>query len=149
MERNGMSFLNGTTGSVLPNGTPRELHRIRQVRIKSGLTIEKVAADLGKSSAIVALEENPTSDLRISALREWSRALGVPVIDLLVERPEYVGIPGLTMHRLKQIESTAQKLVAVTTDKATLTFARGLCHQIREFFEDDATPLGDPGAALP
>ncbi len=144
-----MSFLNGSVGSVLAAKPPEVLHRIRDERISQGVGIEKVAAELGKSPAAVSMEERPTSDLRLSVLSQWSRVLGVSVVELLIERPEYTGIPALTEQRLKQIESTAQKIVSQTADKATLTFAKGLCHQIREFFEEDVTPLADPGSAMP
>ena len=143
-----MSFLNGSERSELAAKPPAILHRIRDERIRRGVGIDEVAAGLGRSSVIVSQEELPTSDLRLSTLRQWSRVLGVHVVELLIERPEYAGIPGLTTQRLKQIESTAQKIVSVTSDKATLTFAVGLCHQIREFFEEDIAPLSDPGAAM-
>ena len=141
--------LNGTGNGVLASHPQGNLHRIMEVRVKAGMELESVAADLGKSPATAKIEEDPKTDLRLSVLREWSRALGVSIGDLLIERPEYAGIPGLTRQRLKQIEGTAEKLISMTTDKATLTFAVGLHHQIREFFEEDQEPLGDPGAVLP
>jgi len=144
-----MTFLNGTANGVLASRPQGILHRIREVRASKGVGIETVAAELGKSPATIVLEENPETDLRLSVLRQWSQVLDVSIGDLIIERPEYAGIPGLTSQRLKQLETTAEKLVEMTTDKATLTFARGLRHQIREFFEEDPKPLADPGAILP
>ena len=144
-----MSFLIGSGGqstAAMPEG---KLHVIKDVRINRGLTIEEVAARLGKSVESASMEEAATTDLTLSVLRAWSKALGVPVGDLLIERPEYAGIPGLTKNRLAQLELTASKIVKLASDKATLTFARGLCRQIREFFDDDAIPLADPNAAMP
>ena len=144
-----MSFLIGSGGRKVTPFAEGKLHKIRDVRLERGLDLQTVAARLGKSLETVASEEIPTADLTLSVVREWSKALGVPAGNLLIERPEYAGIPGLTKQRLLNLEATAKKIIGMASDKATLTFAMGLRRQIREFFDEDIIPLADPGRALP
>lgn len=138
-----MTHLNGNTSGNENQTTPDNFHRVREVRIEKGLTLEELAVRLGKSVPTVAWEEQPTFDLPVSGLRAWSEALEVSVDYLLIDQVNPIGLPRLTGSRIKQMENSAQKIAESAGDKATATFANGLLRQIRELFNDTDGPPGE------
>ena len=129
-----MSYLNGNTNES--SNDAKALNRLREARLRVGLTLEEVAERLGRSVVTVTLEEKPDNDLSISTLRTWSAALEVPVGELLIGQASPIGMPCLTRKRIEQMEQSATKIIGSARGKATVTFAQGLLRQIRELFDE-------------
>ncbi len=110
----------------------KHLHRLREIRQCVGLTLEQVARAMGTTVATAAFEEDPGSDLPVSTLMRWQRALGVPFQRLLVEPDSAISLPGLTDERLSKLEGIAQDLRSAAKDTATRAFAEGLQRQLEE-----------------
>lgn len=68
------------TSSLAPD---RRLHRLGEVRQREQITRRKVAQRLGISISEVQQQEQPSSDMLLSDLHRWQKALGVPVTELL------------------------------------------------------------------
>ena len=66
------------------NNTPR-FHRIRTVRRQQGMSLRSAARQLGVTIRETRLQEDESTDLRLSDLYKWQVALGVPLVELLVE----------------------------------------------------------------
>ena len=71
-----------------PAQESRALHRIRDVRLAEGVSLEAVARRMNERPSLLKKEECCDADLRLSDLYRWQSALGVPLIDLLAE-PDY------------------------------------------------------------
>ena len=65
------------------NGHP--LHRLAAVRRQQGVSLRKMARCLGADISSVLRQEQEASDLPLSVLYQWQKALEVPVADLLVD----------------------------------------------------------------
>ena len=100
---NGFAGSPDTTGSPVPqNGQSRTLHRIADARRRQGVSLRSVARRLNKSAEQVRRLEEPTSDMLVSELYEWQRALEVPIVDLLLDCQAPLSEPVLTRARLLQ-----------------------------------------------
>ena len=73
-----------STGLARSNGRP--LHRISEVRKRQGVSIRSVARQIKVDVRQARLQEDSQADLQVSTLYEWQKALGVPVVELLVLR---------------------------------------------------------------
>ncbi len=64
-----------------------QLHQIRRVRLREGVELRAVARRMGKGTQMRRLrrEEHPETDMHLSDLLRWQRALSVPLTDLLID----------------------------------------------------------------
>ena len=108
------------------------LHRIREVRLRKGATLETVSQRMSCPVELLAAEEDPSRDLAISRLQAWSNALGVAVSDLLIEPSSIISLPGLTIERLDHMEKLAKQIIDHTRERKALVFANGLARQLKE-----------------
>lgn len=84
------------------------MHRLGTVRRQQRVSLDEVAQRLGLPLDVVLSQENESSDLRLSELREWAEVLGVPVERLLIDADSLLERPLLEqsqMLRLLQIAS--------------------------------------------
>jgi len=63
----------------------RVLHRIKQVRRRQGISMRTAVRRLGLDAGTIEMQEEGTTDLRLSDLYRWRAALEVPTSELLVE----------------------------------------------------------------
>ncbi len=68
---------------VVPPLPPRPLHSIAEVRKRQGVSIRSVARRMGVEVGIARQQEDSNSDIKLSDLYRWQRALEVPVGELL------------------------------------------------------------------
>lgn len=64
-----------------------ETHRLKEARIRSGVSQRAVARRTGLSLAEVARQEE-SDNISLSDLQKWKDALGVPIAELLTDSPE-------------------------------------------------------------
>ena len=67
-----------------PHHGPR-MHRIRTVRLQQGASLRSVARNSGVDVRQLRLQEQESTDIRLSDLHKWQQALDVPLAELLVE----------------------------------------------------------------
>lgn len=118
------------------------VQRIREVRKQQGISVRSVARRTGMEPRRVREEEDPRSDLRVSDLRRWQKALDVPLIDLLEDLDEPISRPVLERARLVRIMKTAQAIKEKSRDSATQRLVQMLSEQLQELMPE----LKDVGA---
>ncbi len=124
-----------STGHLEPPAaavTPLFRHRLRELRQRLGISLGAIAAKLNISIEEVLEQEDPSSDISISQLLNWSRALGVPVDQLLVEVGNSLFTPTMTTANISKMLKIAEKIVDETKDHQSKSFAERLCQQLSE-----------------
>ncbi len=84
-----------------PHGT--RLHRIRTVRLQQGASLRSVARNSGVDIRQLRLQEQESTDVRLSDLHKWQKALDVPLAELLVEPDANLSQP--VMDRARMVRS--------------------------------------------
>jgi transcriptional regulator with XRE-family HTH domain len=97
----------GLPGEVaLPAADIRPLQRLALVRRLQGISRRTVARRLNLEVEQVREQEQSESDLPLSALYAWQKALEVPVAELLVEADASLASPVLERSRLVRLMKT-------------------------------------------
>lgn len=86
---------------------PRQLHRVRTVRLQQGVSLRSAARQMGSDIRSLRLQEQESTDLRISDLHKWQKALDVPVTDLIEETDEPLSRPVMERARMIRLMKTA------------------------------------------
>ena len=88
--------------------------KIKEYRLKRGMTQEEMADKLLSKKSTVSEYENDKIDIKISVLREIAKILGVPLSRFLCESDEYIDDEVMQMAMaLKQIKSRELRKVAI------------------------------------
>ena len=90
-----------------PEGASRHYHRIRAVRLREGVSLRSAARQMGTDIRSLRLQEQESTDLRLSDLHRWQKALEVPLAELVVDTEEPLSRPVLDRARLIRIMKTA------------------------------------------
>ena len=86
---------------------PRQLHRVRTVRLQQGVSLRSAARQMGSDIRSLRLQEQESTDLRISDLHKWQKALDVPVTELIEETDEPLSRPVMERARMIRLMKTA------------------------------------------
>lgn len=105
----------GMVGSIpAPVVTPKEspsndrhLHRVRSVRLQQGVSLRSAARQMGTDIRSLRLQEQESTDLRLSDLRKWQKALDVPLSELVEETDEPLSRPVMERARMIRLMKTA------------------------------------------
>lgn len=129
--------------------TPRSLHRISAVRRLEKMSLRNLSRRWGMRIRAVRREECSTTDLPLSALYRWQKALGVPVAELLVESDSPLAEPILARARLVKIMKTAATLKQHAASSRTKQLTQLLVDQLVELMPELAgvSPWQEPGAS--
>ena len=88
--------------------------KIKEYRLKRGMTQEEMADKLLSKKSTVSEYENDKIDIKISVLREIAKILGVPLSRFLCESDEYIDDEVMQMAMaLKQIKSSELRKAAI------------------------------------
>lgn len=87
------------------------LHRLAAVRRQQGVSLRNMARRLNADVASVLHQEQETSDLPLSVLYLWQKALDVPVADLLVDSDAPLSAPVMARARMVKVMKTAVALM--------------------------------------
>jgi transcriptional regulator with XRE-family HTH domain len=110
--------------------TARPLHRIRQVRRLQGASLRSVAGKTKTDVRRLKAQEQETSDLRLSELYKWQRALDVPVAELL-EAPTMELSPAVRDRaRLVRVMKTAAAILEAADTSDTQQLAQAIVDQL-------------------
>jgi len=114
----------------------RPLHRIADVRRRQGISVRSAARRMHTSIDQVRRQEDPASDLLLSELLRWQKALDVPIADLLVESEAPLSEPVLTRARLLRIMKTVRAIKETAGSAAIQRFATMLEQQLVELMPE-------------
>ncbi len=133
------------TTDAAGGGTP--LHRLGEVRQQEGVTRRTVARRLGVSVADVKLQEEATTDLPLSRLHQWRKALNVPLVELLVDPDESLSPPLLKRAQLLRLMKTALSILEQTSQSSVERLAQTMTGQLAEIMPElqDVSPWHSVG----
>ena len=110
----------------------RVLHRLAAVRRLQGISRVSVARRMNVGVAEIRRQEEATSDLPLSVLHEWQKALEVPLAELLVESDDSLSQPLLQRAQLVRLTKTALAILEEADSEATRAMAQSLIDQLVE-----------------
>jgi transcriptional regulator with XRE-family HTH domain len=120
-----------------PVETRRPLHRLQAVRKAECISRRNLARKLKTSVAQVLEQEEPGSDMTLSTLYQWQRALGVPVAELLVEQDDdELSQPILKRSRMLRLMKTAQSIEEMATQPRVRRMTQNLIEQLIEIMPE-------------
>jgi transcriptional regulator with XRE-family HTH domain len=134
------------TAAPLPpdcSPTPEQpLHRLAEVRRREGLTRRAVARRLGVTMTVVQQQEQPSSNISLSDLYQWQKALAVPLTELLSEPEGNLSRPIELRAQLLKAMKTARSLQQRARQASVQRLAQTLIDQIVEIMPElkDITP---------
>ncbi len=114
----------------------RPLHRIQDVRRLQGMSLRTAARQLGIDVRSIRAQEQASSDLRLSDLYRWQRALDVPVGELLVEDDDPLSRPIRERAQLVKIMKTARSLAETISHPSAQRMAENLIEQLQELMPE-------------
>lgn len=121
---------------------PVRHHRIAEVRQQQGVSVRSAARRMGVPMEQVRREEKPDTDLSLSDLARWQKALEVPLIDLLVENHAPLSAPVLKRAKWLRLMKTVKALIELKAAPAVTRMASMLEQQVLEVMPE----LQDVGA---
>jgi transcriptional regulator with XRE-family HTH domain len=123
------------------------LHRIQEVRRLQGMSLRTAARQLGTDIRSIRAQEQSTTDLRLSDLYNWQRALEVPVSELLVDEDASLSRPVRERGAMLKIMKTARSLVESTAPGPARRMAENLVEQLLELMPElkDVSPWHSVG----
>src|SRR5205085_9042348 len=118
-------------------GQPGEaLHRIQEVRRLQGMSLRTAARQLGTDIRSIRAQEQATTDLRLTDIYKWQRALDVPIGELLVDAEEPLSRPVRERGAMLKIMKTARSIVETATGGPTRRMAENLVEQLLDLMPE-------------
>lgn len=111
-------------------------HRIRTVRLQQGMSLRSVARHSGVEVRQLRLQEQESSDLRLSDLHKWQQALDIPLSELLVEPDSSLSQPIMERARLIRLMKTATAIRERAGSVETQRMAQMLTEQLAEIMPE-------------
>lgn len=126
----------GGAGEVsLPvNGRP--LHRLASVRRLQGVSRRTLARRMEMEVSEIRQQEKETSDLPLSKLYAWQRALEVPISELLVESDDSLSQPLMQRAQMVRLMKTSLALLEQADQEAVRLMAQTLVDQLVEIMPE-------------
>jgi len=133
-----------------PVGTPRQgdpLHQIAAVRKRQGISCRALARRLKTEVGFVKWQEQADSDMLLSTLYQWQKALGVPVTELLVDDNEPLSPPVMKRARMVRLMKTAMAIREEAQAPPLKRMAQMLVEQLIEIMPElkDVNPWNAVG----
>ncbi len=114
----------------------RPLHRLAAVRRQQGVSLRNMARRLGSDVSSVLHQEQETSDLELSVLYHWQRALDVPVADLLVDSDAPLSAPVMERARMVKVMKTAVAIMEKAQTNSQRRLVTMLVEQLIEIMPE-------------
>ena len=135
-----VGMVSAIPGPVIPaNGSSnhmRSLHRIRTVRLREGVSLRSAARQMGSDIRSLRLQEQESTDLRLSDLHKWQKALDVPITELVVDTNEPLSRPVMERARLIRLMKTAAAIHEQSPSTSIKRMARMLVDQLVEIMPE-------------
>ena len=118
-----------------PERGPR-MHRIRTVRLQQGASLRSVARQSGVDVRQLRLQEQESTDVRLSDLHKWRKALDVPLSELIVEPDSALSRPVMERARMVRLMKTAAAIRERADSVGIERMAQMLVEQLTEIMPD-------------
>jgi transcriptional regulator with XRE-family HTH domain len=128
----GLTALANGNGNGSRNGNGKSLQRLAAVRRLQGLSRRTVARRLNVEVSEIRRQEEQTSDLPLSLLYQWQRALEVPISELLVESEDTLAQPLMQRAQMVRLMKTVLAILEQTDQDAVRLMAQTLVEQLIE-----------------
>ena len=113
-----------------PGHPGHPLHRIQEVRRLQGMSLRTAARQLGTDIRSIRAQEQASTDLKLSDLYRWQRALDVPVAELLADCDEPLSRPVRERAQMVKLMKTARSLLETTPEGPARRMAENLVEQL-------------------
>ena len=115
----------------------RPLHQLATVRRREGLSRRAMARRMGIDIAAVKQQEEQVSDMSLSDLYRWQKALGVPISELLLEgEEESLSAPIFKRAQMLRLMKTAAAILERSDHSPVRRMATMLVEQILEIMPE-------------
>ena len=115
---------------------PQQLHRIRTVRLQQGVSLRSAARATGTDIRQLRLQEQESTDLRVSDLHKWVKALDVPVTELLAECDEPLSRPVMERARMVKLMKTTMAILERSEESGIQRMAQMMVDQLLEIMPE-------------
>ena len=112
------------------------LHRIQEVRRLQGMSLRTAARQLDTDIRSIRAQEQASTDLKLSDLYKWQRALEVPVSELLVDSEEPLSRPVRERAAMVKVMKTARSLLETARSAPARRMAENLVEQLLELMPE-------------
>ena len=112
------------------------LHRLGEARRQEHISRRSVARHLGITVEDVRRQECNTTDLPLSVLHKWAKALGLPVAELVEEPGDSLSTPLFNRARLVRLMKTAMAILERSGDPPTKRLAQTMVNQLMEIMPE-------------
>lgn len=126
--------MDGSPQVNLPVKQP--LHRLAAVRRLQGISQRTLARRMNVEVAEVKRQEEETSDLPLSTLYLWQKALDVPLVELLVESDDRVSQPLMQRAQLVRLMKTAMAIMEQADQEPICLMTQTLIDQLTEMMPE-------------
>jgi len=113
-----------------PKNGDQRMHRIKTVRCEQGMSLRTAARQLGSNVTDTRSQEDESSDLHLSELYKWQAALGVPIVDLLVDPGTPLSRPVLERAKMVRVMKTASAMLELAPTPRIRRLAQMLVDQL-------------------
>ncbi len=124
-----------------------QMHRIRTVRLQQGASLRSVARQTGVDVRQLRLQEQESTDIRLSDLHKWQKSLDVPLSELIVEPDTSLSRPVMERARMVRLMKTAAAIRERTESVRIERMAEMLIEQLTEVMPElrDVNPWHEFG----
>jgi transcriptional regulator with XRE-family HTH domain len=112
------------------------LHRLGEARQQEHMSRSTLARHLGITVKDVRWQECKTTDLPLSVLHKWAKALDLPVAELVVEPDDSFSMPVFNRVCLMRAMRTATAILERTGNPQTKRLAQTLVDQLMEIMPE-------------
>ncbi len=102
------------------------------MRESAGVSLTELAARLGVSPETLLATEAESRDLWVSDLHRLSRALDIPVSELLVDTSVEEAVPAANPESLAKVAATIEQLESEIESDEARVFVQMLAKQVRD-----------------
>ena len=113
-----------------------QMHRIRTVRLQQGASLRSVARQSGVDVRQLRLQEQQSTDVRLSDLHKWRKALDVPLSELIVEPDSSLSRPVMERARMVRLMKTATAIRDRSESVGIERMAQMLVEQLTEIMPE-------------
>ncbi len=127
----------GSRGEATTENSPSvQMHRIRTVRLQQGVSLRSASRQTGTEVRKLRAQEDEAADLRLSDLHKWSKALDVPLSELLVEPDSPLSLPIMERARMVRLMKTAAAIRERCNSERIRRMAETLVEQLTEIMPE-------------
>src|SRR5262245_54037440 len=112
------------------------LHRIREIRMREGVSLRSAARQMGTDIRSLRLQEQESTDLRLSDLKRWQKALEVPLSELVVDDETPLSRPVMERARLIRLMKTAAAIQEKAPNTGIERMAQMMVEQLVEIMPE-------------